>query len=144
MGKDSKSLCQYSTFLIMTGNLHLSLTFQQSSKINVSAAFPSSTHLGLMFYCSTSSLQLPTAWRSLNHCSRVFGYAIAMSSSLIVPPDGDLNRAVELNALVWSWFVVSLTVVGLRFYSRLALTRNLWWDDWFILLTLLPQAPGLG
>lgn len=60
-----------------------------------------------------------------------------MSSLPIAPPDGDSNRAAELNALAWSWFAISLTVVGLRFYSRLALTRNLWWDDWFILLTLM-------
>ena len=67
-----------------------------------------------------------------------------MSSSLIEPPDGNSNRAVELNALAWSWFAISLTVVGLRFYSRVTLTRNLWWDDWFILLTLVPHRLMLG
>ena len=67
-----------------------------------------------------------------------------MSSSLIAPPDGDSNRAGELTALAWSWFAVSLTVVGLRFYSRVALTRNLWWDDWFVLLTLVRHLPVLG
>ena len=67
-----------------------------------------------------------------------------MSSSLVAPPDGDTSRAAELNALTWSWFAVSLTVVGLRFYSRIALTRNLWWDDWFILLTLVWHLLMLG
>ena len=64
-----------------------------------------------------------------------------MSSSLSAPSEGDFDRAAELNALAWSWFAVSLTVVGLRFYSRIGLTRNLWWDDWFILLTLVRLLP---
>ena len=80
---------------------------------------------------------------SVNHCSRASASNTAMSSSLRAPPEGDFNRAVELNALAWSWFAVSLTVVGLRFYSRIGLTRNLWWDDWFILLTLVRLPPML-
>ena len=67
-----------------------------------------------------------------------------MASPQIAPAEGDSNRAVELNALAWGWFAVSLIVVSLRFYSRIGLTRNLWWDDWFILLTLVRLLPFLG
>lgn len=67
-----------------------------------------------------------------------------MASLQSAPAEGDSNRAVELNALAWSWFAVSSIVVSLRFYSRIGLTRNLWWDDWFILLTLVRLLPFLG
>ena len=67
-----------------------------------------------------------------------------MASPQSAPPEGDSNRAVELNALAWSWFAVSSIVVSLRFYSRIGLTRNLWWDDWFILLTLVRLLPIFG
>ena len=94
--------------------------------------------------CLASSFLLHTPWLPVNHCSRAPVNAIAMYSSLVAPPDGDSNRATELNALAWIWFAVSSAVVGLRFYSRLALTRNLWWDDWFILITLVRHLPILG
>lgn len=63
-----------------------------------------------------------------------------MSSSLSAPPDGDTNRANELNAVAWTWIALSSVVVALRFYTRIRLTKNLSWDDWFILITLVITA----
>lgn len=56
-------------------------------------------------------------------------------STLAAPPGGDRNRATELNAIAWTWFSLSTVFVASRVYSRLALTRNLWYDDYFIVLT---------
>lgn len=56
-------------------------------------------------------------------------------STLAAPPGGDRNRATELNAFAWTWFSLSTVFVAGRVYSRLALTRNLWFDDYFIVLT---------
>ena len=56
-------------------------------------------------------------------------------SSEAVPVDGDRNRAGELDAISWTWLSISTIFVGLRIYSRVKLTRNLWWDDWFIVIS---------
>ena len=56
-------------------------------------------------------------------------------STLIAPPGGDRNRAAELNAVAWTWFSLSTVFVAARVYSRLRLTRNFWYDDFFIVLT---------
>ena len=66
---------------------------------------------------------------------------------LSFPPDGDRNRAVELNAFAWTWFSLSTVIVVARIYSRLVLTRNFWYDDFLIVLTwvtsyLSPQRMG--
>ena len=55
---------------------------------------------------------------------------------MIAPPDGNQNRAEWLNTVAWSEAGVATVFVALRFYSRTRITRNLWWDDWFILITL--------
>ena len=60
-----------------------------------------------------------------------------MSSTLTEPPDGDRNRAGELNAVAWTWTTIAGICVGLRLYSRLRITRNMWWDDYFIFLTMV-------
>lgn len=65
----------------------------------------------------------------------------AMSSSLQAPPDGDRNRAAELDAVAWSWTALSSVVVASRVYSRLRITRNIWWDDYFIILTFVRSPP---
>ena len=66
-----------------------------------------------------------------------------MSSSLSAPPDGDTNRANELNAVAWTWIALSSVIVALRFYTRIRLTKNLSWDDWFILITLVWNVPDI-
>ena len=67
-------------------------------------------------------------------------------SVLTAPLGGDQNRATELNAFAWTWFSLSTTFVAARLYSRLKLTRNFWFDDFFIVLSwvgsqLIPIAP---
>ena len=58
-----------------------------------------------------------------------------MSSSLSAPPGGDQNRATELNVIAWTLWSLSTVVVAARVYSRLTLTRNFWYDDFFIVLS---------
>ena len=66
-----------------------------------------------------------------------------MSSTLSAPSDGDTNRANELNALAWTWFALSSVIVTLRFYTRIRLTKNPSWDDWFMLITLVWNVPDI-
>lgn len=54
-----------------------------------------------------------------------------------LPPDGDVNRAPTLIGVTWFECVLSTLFVALRFYCRIKITRNVWWDDWVILLTLV-------
>ena len=49
-----------------------------------------------------------------------------------VPQGGDVNRANEIYGFTWSLMIVSLFFVFSRMYSRIKLTRNVWWDDWLI------------
>ena len=56
-------------------------------------------------------------------------------SSLTAPPDGNQNRAAYLNSVAWTEVSVSTVFVAFRVYSRSRITRNLWWDDWFMILT---------
>lgn len=59
-----------------------------------------------------------------------------MSAPATAPTGGDKNRATELLAVTWAEFTVSLALVALRFFTRLRITHNLWYDDWVILFTL--------
>lgn len=52
------------------------------------------------------------------------------------PRHGNQDRGPTLDALSWSLAVVSLISCTARIYGRVKLTRNIWWDDWFILLTV--------
>ncbi|KAL8952534.1 MAG: hypothetical protein Q9222_001564 [Ikaeria aurantiellina] len=60
-----------------------------------------------------------------------------MSTPGTAPPGGDTSRASELLAATWIEFSISLVFVGLRFYTRIKITRNLWYDDWVILFTMV-------
>jgi hypothetical protein len=42
-------------------------------------------------------------------------------------------RGVTIIAVLWSMIVVSLIVLVLRLYSKIARTRHVWWDDYFII-----------
>lgn len=53
------------------------------------------------------------------------------------PPDGDQNRATELVIICWTEFIIVFALVAARFYSRIRITRNIGWDDWWILITLV-------
>lgn len=54
-------------------------------------------------------------------------------------PEGDHNRAPELMIITWIGCSLSLAVVGLRSYVRIWITRNLWWDDWVIIITMVRE-----
>lgn len=60
-----------------------------------------------------------------------------MSSSGPPPPGGDYNRAGEVHAFTWTLEILSLMFVIGRMYSRIKLTRNVWWDDWCICFALV-------
>lgn len=59
----------------------------------------------------------------------------ANMSAMTIPPDGDHDRASELNTYAWTWFSISTLFIAARVYSRVKLTRNLWYDDYFIMVT---------
>lgn len=65
-----------------------------------------------------------------------------MSTVSAPPPDGNRNRASELVAITWTWCIFSMVFVALRFYSRTRITHNIWWDDWFILITMVCALEG--
>ena len=52
-----------------------------------------------------------------------------MSAIRAPPPDGDRNRAAELITVTWTWCIFSIVFVTLRFYSRIRITNNVWWDE---------------
>ena len=56
---------------------------------------------------------------------------------IAVPPDSDLNRASEIYGFTWSLEIISLFFVVSRMYSRIKLTRNVWWDDWFVCIAFV-------
>ena len=51
------------------------------------------------------------------------------------PPN--LNRADEVYAFTWILEITSLVFVVGRMYSRVKLTRNVWWDDWCVCIALV-------
>lgn len=60
-----------------------------------------------------------------------------MSLTAGAPAGGDESRALELLLVTWIEFAVSLIFVALRFYTRSRITRNLWYDDWVMLFTMV-------
>ena len=60
-----------------------------------------------------------------------------MSGSDPPPSGGDYNRAGEIYAFTWTLEILSLAFVVGRLYSRIKLTRNVWWDDWCVCFALV-------
>ncbi|KAI4181940.1 MAG: hypothetical protein L6R41_006320 [Letrouitia leprolyta] len=55
-----------------------------------------------------------------------------------IPLDGgDTNRANEVYAFTWTLLTTSVVCVIGRMYTRIRLTRNVWWDDWCICAALI-------
>ncbi|KAL8883168.1 MAG: hypothetical protein Q9192_007396 [Flavoplaca navasiana] len=52
-------------------------------------------------------------------------------------PVPDENRASWLYTFTWILCSLSTVSVGLRVYTRARLLKNLWWDDWFIVISFL-------
>ena len=84
---------------------------------------PYSKYLFLLTPCLSNTL-------FSDFCSITF-LGIAMPPDP-VPQGGDVNRANEIYGFTWSLMIVSLIFVLSRMYSRIKLTRNVWWDDWLI------------
>ena len=47
------------------------------------------------------------------------------------------DKAVLLLGVAWTECAISFVFVTSRFYCRKKITKNIWWDDWFILITLV-------
>ena len=55
-------------------------------------------------------------------------------------PGGDVSRSHELLTVTWLFASLSSIVVSLRLYSRVKMTRNLWWDDWVMFFTVVRES----
>ena len=49
------------------------------------------------------------------------------------------DSAALLLAVAWTECAISSIFLIFRFYCRKKITKNLWWDDWFILVTFVSQ-----
>lgn len=56
------------------------------------------------------------------------------NSTASLPPDED--RGPRLEAAYWTWSVIAVILVALRFYARIKI-RGLGWDDWMMLITVV-------
>lgn len=52
------------------------------------------------------------------------------------------SQAEKITVVSWTLASITIVVVGARLFSRLALTRNPWWDDAFIVLSLVRVDPS--
>ena len=66
---------------------------------------------------------------------------MANPSRGLPPLGGDVNRAAETYAFTWALSGAALIFTSLCAYTRSMLTRNVWWDDWFIFFTMVEEAP---
>ena len=57
---------------------------------------------------------------------------------MALPPNED--RGSRLLALYWTECIIACIVVGSRVFWRLKL-KNLGWDDWFMVFTIVYLAP---
>lgn len=55
------------------------------------------------------------------------------------PIGGDEDGANRIHLFTWAFQVVSIIFVTARMYSRIKLTRNLWWDDYLICAAIVRQ-----
>ncbi|MDI1486614.1 MAG: hypothetical protein OHK93_005846 [Ramalina farinacea] len=53
------------------------------------------------------------------------------------PPNGDVDRGDILKGVSWALAIIAICFVSLRVYCRTLITRNMWWDDWMIVLTMI-------
>lgn len=53
------------------------------------------------------------------------------------PPGGDYNRASQVYAFTWTLAILSIIFVTGRMYSRVKLTRSVWWDDRCVCIALV-------
>lgn len=53
------------------------------------------------------------------------------------PPSYGQDKAGLLLAVAWTECAISSVFITFRFYCRKRITKNLWWDDWAILITFV-------
>ena len=53
------------------------------------------------------------------------------------PPDGDVDRNSLLMGVSSTLTAIALLFVVTRVYSRVFITRSMWWDDWAIIATMV-------
>lgn len=53
------------------------------------------------------------------------------------------DRASVLLAVAWTECAISSIFITFRFYCRKKITKNIWWDDWLILITFVSQLVSM-
>ena len=62
------------------------------------------------------------------------------SVSESAPPGGDYNKGPSFTTLVWIENTVAFLFVSLRLYARAKYVKKFWWDDWFIIVTMVKSS----
>lgn len=65
------------------------------------------------------------------------------SPALPVPPGGDQNQGHTVEMVTWVFTSIALVTVFLRLLTRLRLTRNPGWDDFWVTLAMVGIASAL-
>lgn len=53
------------------------------------------------------------------------------------PPDGDRSQGWALLAVCWAFVAAALATTILRVWVRTRLTRNLGWDDYYMIIAMV-------
>ena len=56
------------------------------------------------------------------------------------PPDGDRSQGWALLAVCWAFVTAALTTTVLRVWVRTRLTRNLGWDDSYMIIAMVSKS----
>ena len=73
-------------------------------------------------------------------CGAKFRTASTMSSSSSPPTtstEGGHNVGKTIIAVTWSLIALTMVAVGARLFGRVVLTRNVGWDDFWIIVSLV-------
>ena len=55
------------------------------------------------------------------------------------PPDGDRDQGWALLAVCWAFVATAFATTILRVWVRLRLTRNLGWDDYYMMIAMVSK-----
>lgn len=61
-----------------------------------------------------------------------------------LPPSGDQDQGHRYIAAAWIFVMTALLSTAIRILVRARLTRNLGWDDFWIVVTMISNLVGLG
>lgn len=62
---------------------------------------------------------------------------MAPQSVLLPPPGGGRNKGPSIETTIWIFTSIALLTVLFRIFGRVRLTRNLGWDDFWIVIAML-------